>query len=267
MKAKLVKWLNNHKWEVIVVLLGVLVLGVVFSYLFTFGTARSRDQAVWGQFGDYFGGILNPVLSFCAFVGLLFTLRFQHAEALKSEKRQSDQQFDARLFQMLGLLNTSLASVHLHDPEDESKSVHTGQAAFKIAKSNFVDALRNIDANIGDEEVYEKSKKVMKRWSKDCGNSMLSYFDTLLFFSLYVRDNSTGESQKFAARAVRSQLSQEARVLLFYLLVLSGNKKLYSFWDKHGYWGSDFSEETSPHANCLLRVFKTQASGTKVITE
>lgn len=34
----------------------------------------------WGQMGDYFGGMLNPVLSFCALIALLYTIHQQHQE-------------------------------------------------------------------------------------------------------------------------------------------------------------------------------------------
>ena len=50
---------------------------VVALYINTFGTNRSLEHATWGMFGDYFGGILNPVFALGAFLGVLWSLDMQ----------------------------------------------------------------------------------------------------------------------------------------------------------------------------------------------
>jgi hypothetical protein len=45
----------------------------IAGYIYWFPVV-SDDPAQWGQFGDFFGGLWNPVLSFLAFVILVFTL-------------------------------------------------------------------------------------------------------------------------------------------------------------------------------------------------
>ncbi|MBQ1783712.1 MAG: hypothetical protein II007_08675 [Gammaproteobacteria bacterium] len=47
----------------------------------------------WGQMGDYFGGILNPVLSFCALIALLYTIHQQHQE-LALTRRELEKTFE-----------------------------------------------------------------------------------------------------------------------------------------------------------------------------
>lgn len=51
------------------IVIAILAIFVVFiSYAINFylilGYAVSSDTAVWGQLGDYIGGLLNPTLSF-----------------------------------------------------------------------------------------------------------------------------------------------------------------------------------------------------------
>lgn len=49
-------------------------------YLYEFGSwpiALSNDPAVWGQYGDYIGGLLNPIFSSLAFSGLVVTIFLQ----------------------------------------------------------------------------------------------------------------------------------------------------------------------------------------------
>lgn len=59
----------------------LLVLGVLAAYTLNFtlrgGQNLSADPAAWGQFGDYFGGLLNPIFGFLAFLGVLWTLHLQ----------------------------------------------------------------------------------------------------------------------------------------------------------------------------------------------
>jgi uncharacterized membrane protein len=65
------------------VLAGLLVVAiavfcVVFlAYFQEFQGNLSPKQEVWGQFGDFFGGTLNPFLSFLSLIALVFTVAKQ----------------------------------------------------------------------------------------------------------------------------------------------------------------------------------------------
>lgn len=39
-----------------------------------------------GEFGDFFGGVLNPLLTFLTFMGLLITIVLQHTELRESRE-------------------------------------------------------------------------------------------------------------------------------------------------------------------------------------
>ena len=56
------------------------VLVVVGAYTFTFTGSLLPKQDVWGQFGDFMGGTLNPILSFMALLALLLTIILQSYE-------------------------------------------------------------------------------------------------------------------------------------------------------------------------------------------
>jgi hypothetical protein len=76
--GKSLAWL----WVYVIVALSVFS---VFAYLAIFyaahnGEGLSTDPAVWGQAGDFFGGMLNPFLAFCSFMALLYTIRIQSEE-------------------------------------------------------------------------------------------------------------------------------------------------------------------------------------------
>lgn len=63
------------------------ILAVFALYVFRFHGVLSENPEIWGQFGDYFGGTLNPLLSFFAFLALLFTIVIQH-EALELSREE-----------------------------------------------------------------------------------------------------------------------------------------------------------------------------------
>lgn len=57
----------------------------------------SYEQSIWGSFGDYIGGILNPVLSFAAFILLLKSLSSQLDQINSNRLRQIDEDRDRRI--------------------------------------------------------------------------------------------------------------------------------------------------------------------------
>ena len=50
--------------RLIVITASISLITVIVSYFVFFNSGWSSDQSVWGAFGDYFGGVLNPLLSF-----------------------------------------------------------------------------------------------------------------------------------------------------------------------------------------------------------
>ncbi|MCJ8313343.1 MAG: hypothetical protein HRU38_12770 [Saccharospirillaceae bacterium] len=91
---------------------------ILIVYIFVFigveGFASS-EISEWGAVGDFVGGALNPLLSFCAFITLLWTIKLQTKELRKTNKalkntaksqRQQEvlmmeQKFDTSFFELL----------------------------------------------------------------------------------------------------------------------------------------------------------------------
>lgn len=63
------------------VLLGSLIGIILTLYFYRFHAALSLDSATWGQFGDYVGGVINPILGFFSFITLLLALQVQAAQS------------------------------------------------------------------------------------------------------------------------------------------------------------------------------------------
>jgi hypothetical protein len=67
---------------------GAFALMVVFSYFQWFKSELqlplSENPAVWGAFGDYVGGILNPVCAYMAFLWLVRSYALQKTELVET---------------------------------------------------------------------------------------------------------------------------------------------------------------------------------------
>ena len=64
------------------VVLGILIVISVYTYQFQHGSLG--DTASFGAFGDYIGGLLNPILGFATVLLLIYSIRIQMRELSKS---------------------------------------------------------------------------------------------------------------------------------------------------------------------------------------
>lgn len=84
-----------------VLVVAVFAYGAVFfAYWAAFqGLPISQHQDIWGQFGDYIGGLLNPALSFLALIALLFTI-VQNQTELEETRKEAARSADALALQV-----------------------------------------------------------------------------------------------------------------------------------------------------------------------
>ena len=82
---------NRTLFIILLVIAGfsIISFAVVWFRYFNFfsGTPYSTNPNDWGVFGDYFGGVLNPILSFLTIILLLYTIK-QTSDALQQSKEE-----------------------------------------------------------------------------------------------------------------------------------------------------------------------------------
>lgn len=69
-------------------------------------TAEVR-AALLGQMGDFFGGMLNPILAFASFIALLYTIRIQSQEIKEAKEEREGAAFDSVFSIMLDSLRNT----------------------------------------------------------------------------------------------------------------------------------------------------------------
>lgn len=131
--------LQPRAWQInsTLIFVGVIALVTVGIYISEFGTIRSQKQDVWGQFGDYIGGVLNPIVSFIALVVLAKTYRHQKhelsmtAKALRAEQQLANtERQESRFFDLLTLYLTTIAEIR-YAKSDSPTIVFEGKRAFQ----------------------------------------------------------------------------------------------------------------------------------------
>jgi len=69
------------RWKMALTAIGAFVVGAYFTYFgIVVGLPATADPDKWGTFGDFFGGLMNPVVAFAAFYWLTQSVKLQKQE-------------------------------------------------------------------------------------------------------------------------------------------------------------------------------------------
>lgn len=194
----------------------LLLLAVFASYLvhfhFNLGYGVSNDPAVWGQLGDYFGGLLNPTLSFISLMLLIKSLTLQNranqdlrneiSETRKSERLRS---FEVQLFNMIDSQRASLDTFKVEFETDGVVETKYGtDAIIKIeddienlrkesndasSATEYLESIDSVDQIFGVTRVFYNMVKMISEKLSDsngfCQEDRSSHYLTLINFTDY----------------------------------------------------------------------------------
>lgn len=130
-----------------------LIVLVLFSYVFQFylrlGFSVSAEPEVWAQLGDYFGGMLNPLLSFISIVLLIKSLTLQReanfglrAEIRNTRKTERLRSFETQLFNMINSQQTYFDNFRIDFSSGGMKERVSGAEAV-IRLEEVIESMRN----------------------------------------------------------------------------------------------------------------------------
>lgn len=205
---------------------------LLLSFVLKFGVTPSGDQGAWGQFGDFVGGILNPLFSIIGLLALLYTIVLQSeelrrstrelkssAKALKRQNRHnSRQQFDNNLFQLLTLNIEQSNSVSY----GFSGSKKIGGSAFYTAYKDFRRGW-DLNAASGNEWIQR-----FDDWHIEGGKVFDAYahsFTNMIDF-VYEADVSK-KAKNFAYSTISANVSYDQAVIYFLIAVFSDEHNWY----------------------------------------
>lgn len=260
--------------SVIAILVTIIVLLLYFTH---FPATFSGNQGEWGQFGDYVGGVLNPLFSVFGFFALLYTIRQQSevielqayematsnvqlknsADALmKQNEYYERQQFDAKLFHLMSLHSETLATtkiVHTTINNDETgewldADEFSGSQAIHVA---FHELLDESFASVRRGENFRTiadMEKAYADWFSIYGAPLSRYFGSIKNIVRFI-SNSPFDENVFSIELLRSQIGDEEQRLLVYVCALDENmRSALGFLNKNKFGGKwadkdSFSED------------------------
>jgi hypothetical protein len=211
---------------------------LISLYAYKFFGPLSSDQGVWGQFGDYAGGILNPIFSVTALFALLYTIVLQTKELRESSAQLEKsatalstqnsvllkQSFETSFFNLMNQLNELVRD--LVAPNGLSK----GKKCFEWLNDSFV-TLYVPDITHGDFTTEPDRELINKRYTefyKQNSDLMGHYFRTLYNILKFIdRGYIEPPEKKFYTNIIRAQLSKYELSLILYNCASSyGREKL-----------------------------------------
>lgn len=138
-------------------LFGIALFACLLVFLIGLSSLHfDKCNASFGTFGDFYGGVLNPILTFLTFMGLLITIVIQQKE-LRETRKENKKAADSLSNQVALALNTTYKSdiyTFLADTKEELSNF------FKTRQSkDFIDPLNGkkskYTVNVFDELKYD----------------------------------------------------------------------------------------------------------------
>ena len=191
----------------------------------------------FGDWGDFFGGVLNPLLMFLTFMGLLITIVLQQRELREARKEFEGQRialdkqqyemvkqtFDNKFFQMLNSFNNIREYSNI---KNDSFNIIQG-LHLEISERH-----HHTYKDPGDKTKRRELSKYVSAFSivNDQFNGNLKHFCINLFQIIDYVDREAPSSiiRKKYTNIIRAQLSKKELVLLFFngigVIKISGEK-------------------------------------------
>jgi len=217
----------NVALSIIVIIALFLAIVVSITYFNKFDGNLSNEQAHWGEFGDYIGGVLNPIFGFLALIALLMTISLQATELKLTReelKNSSDalnaqnktlitQNFENSFFQMLRLHNDIVNSIDFVRGGGTRQVVTTsGRDCFPVMLERLISRYES-NKLIDDEKL--KTEQSYNIFYDSLQVELAHYFRYLFNIFKFIH-NSEISNKRFYSNLIRAQLSNHELVILFY---------------------------------------------------
>ncbi|WP_444937707.1 putative phage abortive infection protein [Microbulbifer sp. JMSA002] len=217
-------------------------------YASTFNGGLSNDSGVWGAFGDFMGGVLNPIFAFMGLIALLLTISMQSeelnnstkelrnsAEALMEQSKSLERQnFENTFFQLISLHNEIVSGMKKRTGSRRNGIELEGRFCFTYFygwMKEWYDELylENFDHLTASEHTYQK-------FLEEGVNTFGHYFKNLYEIFRFIDESKADDKEQYI-RILRAQLSLYEEVILFYDCVhrpenddIKGVLEKYSFF-------------------------------------
>ncbi|KGJ92162.1 hypothetical protein [Colwellia psychrerythraea] len=128
----------------------VVTLGSYVGWFFLFqGQTLSVEPSVWGSFGDFVGGLLNPLIAYSAFYWLTVSVIVQKRELAETKKALIDSSKAQQEQVKVQLENVQVQKGHLITQKNQAKEAFRSSAIEVMSMQ-----LNNISMQLESEYAY-----------------------------------------------------------------------------------------------------------------
>lgn len=255
----------------------------------------SIGKSGFGEWGDFFGGVLNPILTFLTFMGLLITIILQQSELKQSREEfkgqkesLENQEFDNKFFQMLNLLNSINDRLVVNIKEKDLK----GKDVFEYLKEKLYNSIfiqyeqhlyqnslfnqheKKTKSNFVYDDKFIYFKNEFDNFNNEYDTTFKYYFINLYQILKYIDTycRNIKEAKEYT-NMIRAQLTKNALLLLAYNAIGVQNfttnqyqllVEKYEFFEHLRY--EDFCENSSilEIVNSILAKYDDKAFGNNI---
>lgn len=233
----------------------------IITYFYKFNGALAEKQETWGQFGDFIGGTLNPLIALAALIALIKTIKLQAEELSNSSeqlkktaaamelqnKATSKQIFESSFFNLTKIFNEISRDLKFNNKsgKDCIKELYE-----TLSARHLVNLQRGVHAIPTEDAI----KLEYNLFHSDYGHVTGHYFRTLYnIIKLIDKSSLDEESKKFYAELLRAQLSRyELLLILYNCISVYGNQKLLPLIKKYNLLKHLEVNHLSSHAHAEL---------------
>ncbi len=199
----------------------------LITFVFSFALRNPEFALASGAWGDFIGGTLNPILTFLAFIGVLFSIFLQKVElgmsrrelersanALETQIRSIEKQnFEVAFFQMLNSFNAMVETIDLQ--RRDTGATTSGRDCFRVFYTRLNKIYRENLKKAGTKHEAEKVLRLsyFQFW-KEYRLELGHYFR--LLYNIFRFLDESEASEDYHSKILRAQLSDQELLLLFY---------------------------------------------------
>ncbi|WP_311398491.1 putative phage abortive infection protein [Neisseria cinerea] len=192
----------NRLWKIT----GFISIVILSIYFYQFHKFPLGNQEVFGQFGDYLGGILNPILTA---TNIFLLIYFNKILLSSTWKQHLDNEDKEQIFRLIENQHIILRNIRMKNKTGYDE----GANAFWKMRGIIYEKYRN---NMDTTNEIERLRKAYNEFYKDDGKRQYlgHYFRNLYHIFKFI-ENSSLENKKEYAQIVAAQMSYLEQHFLF----------------------------------------------------
>lgn len=223
----------------VLVALAIFGIALVISGLFlpkiinSLHPGGNRTWEEMGQRGDLYGGFLNPLLSFLAFMGVLYSIYLQRIDLRESQKETQRQHFEATFFQLLAQHDRIVQALDIRSRQ--SGHISQGRDCFLSYTRNLEEDFRGFMTDHGQPLPHALTSAYNQMWQdkrQDLGHYFRFFYNFLRFVDESDLKSLEGEGENPRTkyiRILRAQLSDYELAMIFFNCYNERGKKLKKY--------------------------------------